>query len=74
MSIKITKKYILPSAASREPMRFLALCPLREGRIYDEWNKIKKKSFLLYFFQKYLKSYLSFIPFFFPNHMTHFSS
>lgn len=49
MSIKITKKYILPSAASREPMRFLALCPLREGRIYDEWNKIKKKSFLLYF-------------------------
>lgn len=50
MSIKITKKYILPSAASREPMRFLALCPLREGRIYDEWNKIQKR-ILLYFFK-----------------------
>lgn len=33
--------------------------------------KSKKRSCVV-FFQKYLKSYLSFIPFFFPNHMTHF--
>lgn len=55
MSIKITKKYILPSAASREPMRFLALCPLREGRIYDEWNKIQKRSVFCCIFPKVLK-------------------
>lgn len=34
--------------------------------------KSKKEVFSVVFFQKYLKSYLSFIPFFFPNHMTHF--